>query len=100
MTRGAFRAMATPGAYCCVFGMAALFVGLDLGGSGPRAALANANGEGLATGLGPSAGDAVGGARRRGLARSVAAALAPIARRTRGSDCVVWAGPTGLSIPG
>jgi N-acetylglucosamine kinase-like BadF-type ATPase len=80
--------------------MAALFVGLDLGGSGTRAALANADGEVLATGLGPSAGHAMGASGRRQLARSVAAALAPIARRTRGSDCVVWAGTTGLSIPG
>src|SRR5215471_17692235 len=67
-------------------------VGLDLGGSGTRAV--------LALGHGPPAGYATGAAGRRQVARSLAAALASIGPRVTGQACSVWAGTTGLSIPG
>jgi N-acetylglucosamine kinase-like BadF-type ATPase len=50
--------------------------------------------------VGPPAGYALGAAGRRGVARSLAAALAGIAHRIGTEPCNVWAGPTGLSIPG
>src|SRR5215467_7671807 len=75
-------------------------VGLDLGGSGTRAVLATADGTVLALGHGPPAGYATGAAGRRQVARSLAAALASIAPRVTGQACSVWAGTTGLSIPG
>src|ERR1051326_25100 len=80
--------------------MAALFVGIDLGGSGTRAALADASGAILAFGRGPTG--LVGGraASNRQLARALDAALAPIAARVGNADCAVFAGTRGLSIPG
>jgi N-acetylglucosamine kinase-like BadF-type ATPase len=80
--------------------MAPLYVGLDLGGSGTRAALADAEGSVLATGRGGPSGIAATAAGRRLLARSLDAALAPIAARVGSSPCVVHAGTRGLSLPG
>jgi N-acetylglucosamine kinase-like BadF-type ATPase len=80
--------------------MAPLYVGLDLGGSGTRAALADAEGSVLATGKGGPSGIAASAAGRRLLARSLDSALAPIATRVGMSPCVVHAGTRGLSLPG
>jgi glucosamine kinase len=80
--------------------MAPLFIGLDLGGSGTRAALADADGNVLATGKGGTSGVAAGAAGRRLLGRALDAALAPISARVGTTDCVVHAGIRGLSIPG
>ena len=80
--------------------MAPLYVGLDLGGSGTRAALADAEGTVLATGQGRPIGHR---RERRGSApvgRSLDAALAPIAARVGTAPCVVHAGTRGLSLPG
>jgi glucosamine kinase len=80
--------------------MPGLFVGVDLGGGGTRAALVDAEGEVLVVGSGPPAGYATGATGRRHVARALAAALAGIAPRIAGESCGVWAGTTGLSIPG
>jgi glucosamine kinase len=80
--------------------MPLLYVGLDLGGSGTRAALVDADGALLATGRGGPSGVAASSASRRLLARSLDAALAPIAARVGTSACVVHAGTRGLSLPG
>jgi glucosamine kinase len=80
--------------------MPGLFVGLDLGGSGTRAVLVDASGAVLASGQGPPAGYALGAAGRRGVARSLSAALSGIAPHVGAEACAVWAGTTGLSIPG
>jgi N-acetylglucosamine kinase-like BadF-type ATPase len=80
--------------------MAAFFVGIDLGGSGTRAALAGASGEIVAFGRGPTG--LLGGAAKanRQMARALDKALAPIAARVEGASCTVFAGTRGLSIPG
>jgi N-acetylglucosamine kinase-like BadF-type ATPase len=81
-----------------------VFIGIDLGGSGTRAALVAADGSVLATGRGPSG--LPGGAAtrpaagRRHLARALDAALAPIAARAGREACVVFAGTRGLSVAG
>jgi N-acetylglucosamine kinase-like BadF-type ATPase len=81
-----------------------VFIGIDLGGSGTRAALVAADGSVLATGRGPSG--LLGGAAtrpaagRRHLARALNAALAPIAARAGREACVVFAGTRGLSVAG
>ena len=81
--------------------MTGLFVGIDLGGSGTRAVLADAQGSVLASGVGPPAGHLMGGAGRRRLTRALATALAGMEPLTRGAaECSIWAGSTGLSIPG
>jgi glucosamine kinase len=80
--------------------MPLLYVGLDLGGGGTRAALVDADGALLATGRGGPSGIAPSAAGRRLLARSLDAALAPIAARVGRSPCVVQAGTRGLSLPG
>jgi N-acetylglucosamine kinase-like BadF-type ATPase len=79
--------------------MPSLFVGLDLGGSGTRAALADTDGAVLATGLGPTGLQGRGSARRL-LARALDAALAPITARVGDDEAVVFAGTRGLSVPG
>ncbi|MBV8717861.1 MAG: hypothetical protein JO020_10605 [Chloroflexi bacterium] len=76
-----------------------LFIGIDLGGSGTRAALADADGAVLAIGRGPTGLLARGGARRH-LARALDAALAPIAAQVGDAECAVFAGTRGLSVPG
>ncbi len=76
------------------------FVGLDLGGSGTRAALADADGHVLATGRGGSSGTVGGAAGRRYLMRALDAALAPIAPLIGSQPCVIHAGLRGLSLPG
>lgn len=78
---------------------AELFVGIDLGGSGTRAALADARGAVLAIGRGPSGlvGGTGGG---RQLTRALNAALAPITARVGPSPVEVFAGTRGLSIAG
>lgn len=76
-----------------------LFVGLDLGGSGTRAALAGADGAVLAVGRGPSG--LVGGAGgNRQLARALDSALASITARVGHTAVEVFAGTRGLSIAG
>lgn len=78
-----------------------MFVGLDLGGSGTRAALADPDGNLLALGRGPTG--LLGGsgaAGNRQLARALDAALAPIAARITNAETSVVAGTRGLSIPG
>lgn len=78
-----------------------LFVGLDFGGSGTRAALATAEGELLAFGRGgPSGHTGSGPAQRRLLVRALDAALAPIAPLIADRPAVISAGTTGLSLPG
>jgi N-acetylglucosamine kinase-like BadF-type ATPase len=78
-----------------------LFVGLDFGGSGTRAALATAEGELLAFGRGgPSGHTGSGPAQRRLLGRALDAALAPIAPLIADRPAVISAGTTGLSLPG
>ena len=57
---------------------AALYVGIDAGGSGTRAALASADGEVLAIGLGGPSGVLGTPAGLRQLRRALAEALAPI----------------------
>jgi N-acetylglucosamine kinase-like BadF-type ATPase len=79
--------------------MPSLFVGLDLGGSGTRAALADTEGAVLATGIGPTGLQGRGSARRH-LARALDAALAPITARVGNDEAVVFAGTRGLSVPG
>jgi N-acetylglucosamine kinase-like BadF-type ATPase len=76
------------------------FVGLDLGGSGTRAALADADGNLLATGQGISSGHVSGAVGRRHLGRALDGALASIAPFIAGEQCVIHAGTRGLSIPG
>jgi N-acetylglucosamine kinase-like BadF-type ATPase len=80
--------------------MPRLFVGIDLGGSGTRAALADAEGSLLASGRGPAVGHKSGSAGRRSLGRALDAALAPIGQAIVAEACVIHAGATGLSIPG
>src|SRR5918912_2798771 len=79
---------------------AALFVGIDVGGSGTRAAAADAEGRVLAIGKGPGGPVVNGAAARRQLGRALDAALAPIAALARAARCVVHAGSRGLSVPG
>src|SRR5438128_61933 len=59
--------------------MGRYFVGLELGGSGTRAALVDADGNLLATGQGVSSGHLSGAAGRRHLARALDGTLASIA---------------------
>jgi N-acetylglucosamine kinase-like BadF-type ATPase len=80
--------------------MALYFVGLDVGGSGTRAALVDADGDLLATGQGISSGHLSGAAGRRHLGRALDGALASIAPLIAGEQCVIHAGTRGLSIPG
>jgi glucosamine kinase len=80
--------------------MASYFVGLDLGGSGTRAALVDADGNLRATGQGISSGHLSGAAGRRHLGRALDAALASVAPLIAGEQCVIHAGTRGLSIPG
>ena len=77
-----------------------LYVGLDLGGSGTRAALVDADGRLLASGTAKTGLLGVGAAGRRHLARALDAALASIAPRVGGEPCSVFAGTRGLSVPG
>jgi N-acetylglucosamine kinase-like BadF-type ATPase len=83
-----------------------LYIGIDLGGSGTRAALAMADGEVLATGVGGPSGAHGGAAGRRHIERALDAALAPIAPRPKRDDtcsldtCSVYVGLRGLSVPG
>src|SRR3981081_2591574 len=77
-----------------------LFVGIDLGGGGTRAALVDAEGHLLATGQGISSGHLSGAAGRRHLARALDGALASIAPLIARQQCVIHAGTRGLSIPG
>jgi N-acetylglucosamine kinase-like BadF-type ATPase len=77
-----------------------MFVGLDLGGSGTRAALGDALGNVLATGRGGSSGYLGGAAGRRAMARALDAALAPIAPLISSQPVVIHAGVRGLSLPG
>jgi N-acetylglucosamine kinase-like BadF-type ATPase len=77
-----------------------LFVGIDLGGSGTRAALVDAEGNLLATGQGISSGHLSGAAGRRQLGRALDGALASIAPLIAREQCVIHAGTRGLSIPG
>ena len=80
--------------------MLSVFVGIDLGGSGTRAVLAQGDGHVLAIGQGPTGLLGGGAAGRRHMARALDAALAPIRPLARDADCAVFAGTRGLSIPG
>jgi N-acetylglucosamine kinase-like BadF-type ATPase len=80
--------------------MAPLYVGLDAGGSGTRAALASASGELIAIGQGGPSGVLGGAAGQRILRRALAEALAPIVSGARSEPVTVHAGLRGLSIPG
>ena len=77
------------------------FIGVDLGGSGTRAALADDTGEVLAIGRAPTGlfGDNAASARRA-LAHALEQALAPMRQLVGGQLCAVCAGTRGLSIPG
>jgi N-acetylglucosamine kinase-like BadF-type ATPase len=77
-----------------------MYLGLDLGGSGTRAALVDTDGQLLATGTGGPSGHLGGPAGRRLLARSLDATLASIGPLVGAEPCVIYAGTTGLSIPG
>jgi len=81
-------------------GDVSLYVGLDLGGSGTRAALVDADGRLLASGTAQTGLVGAGAAGRRHLARALDAALASIAPRVGAERCSVFAGTRGLSIPG
>lgn len=76
------------------------FIGVDLGGSGTRAALADDTGQVLATGRGPTGlhGDNPTSARRA-MATALEMALAPMRQLVGGKSCAVCAGTRGLSIP-
>jgi glucosamine kinase len=76
-----------------------MYLGLDLGGGGTRAALVDGAGQVLATGKGGPSGHLGGPAGRRLLVRALDVTLAPIAPLI-GKQCVIHAGTTGLSIPG
>jgi N-acetylglucosamine kinase-like BadF-type ATPase len=80
--------------------MAPLYVGLDVGGSGTRAALATVDGRVLAVGFGGPSGHRGGAAGHRVLQRALAGALAPIQAHVGAQACVVHVGLRGLSIPG
>ena len=80
--------------------MARLYVGIDAGGSGTRAALARADGEVLGVGLGGPSNHLSGEAGRRRLYSAFAAALEPLLPLVGNNECVVHAGVTGISIPG
>jgi glucosamine kinase len=80
--------------------MSTFFVGIDMGGSGTRAALATADGEVLATGRGGPSGARGGAVGRRDIQRALTAALAPIAGRIGTAACSIHVGVRGLSVPG
>jgi N-acetylglucosamine kinase-like BadF-type ATPase len=78
-----------------------MYLGIDFGGSGTRAALVDGGGELRATGKGGPSGHLGGPAGRRLLGRALDATLAPIAPLLLHSTaCVIHAGTTGLSVPG
>lgn len=78
-----------------------MYLGIDLGGSGTRAALVDSGGQLLAAGRGGPSGHLGGPAGRRLLGRALDATLAPIAPLIKADrSCVIHAGTTGLSIPG
>lgn len=80
--------------------MARVFVGIDAGGSGTRAALANADGEVLQVGEGGPSNHLTGEAGRRRLQGALASAIEPLVPLAGDGECVVHAGVTGVSIPG
>src|SRR5438105_8638454 len=77
-----------------------LYVGIDTGGSGTRALLADGHGQILAAGRGGPSGISATAASRRQLQRALATALGPIAKRIGSESCVVYAGIRGVSVPG
>ena len=81
-------------------GRVAWYVGLDLGGSGTRASLVDADGRLLASGTAPTGLQGAGAAGRRHLSRAPDAALASIVPQASGERCKIFAGTRGLSIPG
>jgi N-acetylglucosamine kinase-like BadF-type ATPase len=80
--------------------MARLYVGVDAGGSGTRAALARADGDVLGAGQGGPSNHASGEAGRQRLFGALTAALEPLRPLVGDRECVVHAGVTGVSIPG
>jgi N-acetylglucosamine kinase-like BadF-type ATPase len=80
--------------------VAQLYVGIDAGGSGTRAALARAGGEVLAIGRGGPSNHASGEIGRQRLHAALEAALAPLLSAVGGNECVVHAGVAGISVPG
>jgi glucosamine kinase len=77
-----------------------LYVGVDAGGTGTRAALATATGELLAIGQGGPSDHLGGAAGRRRLERALAQAITPLLPHIGSAPCAVHAGVRGLSIPG
>ncbi len=80
--------------------MATLYIGIDAGGSGTRAALALPDGEVLAVGHGGPSNHLSGEPGLLRLRAALTAALEPLLPSVRGNRCVVYAGMTGVSIPG
>jgi N-acetylglucosamine kinase-like BadF-type ATPase len=80
--------------------MARLYVGIDAGGSGTRAALASADGEVLGVGAGGPSNHLTGEAGRQRLHGALASAIEPLVPLAGDGVCVVHAGITGVSIPG
>lgn len=80
--------------------MLPLYVGIDLGGSGTRAGLADAAGHVLARATAPTGLVGGGAAGRRHLARALDAALTAIVPLVGDQPCRVFAGTRGLSVPG
>jgi N-acetylglucosamine kinase-like BadF-type ATPase len=77
-----------------------MFVGIDAGGSGTRAALATVDGALQAVGFGGPSNSLTGEAGRRRLEEALHAALAPVAQRVGTGKCVVHGGVRSLSVPG
>jgi N-acetylglucosamine kinase len=77
-----------------------LYIGIDAGGSGTRAALAGADGGVLAVGSGGASNHLSGAAGRRRLGRALHAALSPLLASIGDQECVIHAGVTGIGIPG
>ncbi len=80
--------------------MVRLYVGIDAGGSGTRAALARADGEVLGLGQGGPSNHLTGEAGRQRLQAALASAIGPLVPLVDDAECVVHAGITGVSIPG
>jgi N-acetylglucosamine kinase-like BadF-type ATPase len=80
--------------------MVPLYVGLDVGGSGTRAALATSEGQLLAVGFGGPSGHRGGASGHRILQRALANAVAPLEPHIGAQPCTVHIGLRGLSIPG
>jgi N-acetylglucosamine kinase-like BadF-type ATPase len=79
---------------------ATFYIGIDAGGSGTRAALARADGEVVAVGHGGPSNHLSGEPGKQRLSAALGSAVEPLLPSARGNQCVVFAGVTGISIPG